>query len=63
MTNRAALFSNSMYKLTSFWISGLDYDFTSNQLRVQLDKQDSRLDVRLRRAKILGSESISRGGR
>jgi len=58
----AALFTNSLDKLSSFWISGLDYDHSSGKLRVQLDKPDSRLDVKLRRAKILGSEMVARGG-
>jgi len=55
------LFDLSLDRLTTFFITGLDYDYKTNQLRVQVDRPDRRLDVRLRRAQILGSESIHRG--
>jgi hypothetical protein len=56
----AALFSTTMDSKSTFFITGLDYDYTSNSLRVQLDNPDTRLDTRLRRAGILNSEMIAR---
>lgn len=56
----AALFSNSADKLTSFIGTAWDYDHASRTLRVQLGEPDSRLDVRLRRARIIESEQINR---
>ena len=57
----AALFSTSANALTTFRITGLDYDYSRNQLSVTLDQPSRRLDARLRRAGILGSDMIQRG--
>ncbi|MHC5062213.1 MAG: hypothetical protein ACYTFK_14205 [Planctomycetota bacterium] len=56
----AALLSESINSLTTFFITALDYDYTNNQLRVSVDNLDTRLDARLRRAGILNSEIINR---
>jgi hypothetical protein len=57
----AALFDTSSDKLTTFRITGLDYDYARNQLAVTVQDPSLRLDARLRRAGILGSEMIQRG--
>ena len=57
----AAIFGESNNSLTVFRITALDYDYTSNTLRINVDNQDRRLDVRLRRFGIVNSESINRG--
>jgi hypothetical protein len=57
----AALFDTSSDKLTTFKITGLDYDYAQNQLAVTVQDPSLRLDARLRRAGILGSEMIQRG--
>jgi hypothetical protein len=57
----AALFSTSADRLTTFRITGLDYDYTRNQLAVTVQDPSLRLDARLRRAGILGSDMIQRG--
>ncbi len=49
--------------LDTFFITALDYDYTSNQLRVAVNVPDSRLDARLAAQGILGSAGIARGGR
>lgn len=46
--------------LDTFFITSLDYDYTSNQLRVGVNVPDSRLDARLAAIKILGSAGIRR---
>jgi len=56
----AALFSTSRDNLSVFKITALDYDYTSNTLRVNVDNTDRRLDARLRRAGIVNSELVSR---
>jgi hypothetical protein len=56
----AALFSTSADKLTTFRITGLDYDYANNQLSVTVQDPSLRLDARLRRAGILNSEQIQR---
>jgi hypothetical protein len=48
--------------LDTFFITSMDYDYTSNQLRVGVNVPDSRLDAKLRMAGILGSEMIARAG-
>lgn len=48
--------------LDTFFITALDYDYTSNQLRVGVNVPDSRLDARLAAQGILGSAGIARGG-
>jgi len=48
--------------LDTFTITSMDYDYTSNQLRVGVNVPDSRLDAKLRMAGILGSEMIARAG-
>lgn len=57
----AALFAGTADKLTTFPITALDYDNSTARMRVQLGEQDTRLDVRLRRANIVNSEMVSRG--
>ena len=57
----AALTTTSRDRLTTFRITSMDYDYTANTLRCGLDTLDTRLDARLRRAKILNSEMIARG--
>ena len=57
----AAQFSTSLNDETTFIITGLDYDYGRNQLSVTLDNPSTRLDARLRREGILGSELIQRG--
>lgn len=47
--------------LDTFYIASLDYDYTSNKLRVSVNVPDSRLDARLAAAGILGSALIARG--
>lgn len=54
------LFGGSLDSLTTFFITSLDYDYSSGQLRVGLDSRDGRLDARLRAAKIIGSEMVAR---
>lgn len=56
----AALFSTSADTLTTFRITGLDYDYGSNSLSVTVQDPSLRLDARLRRAGILGSDMIQR---
>lgn len=57
----AAIFNQSQNNTTVFRITSLDYDYTSNTLRVGVDSTDKRLDVRLRREGIIDSESVNRG--
>lgn len=57
----AALSTTSRDRLTTFRITSMDYDYTANTLRCGLDTLDTRLDARLRRAKILNSEMVARG--
>jgi len=57
----AAMLTDSLNNLTTFFITALDYDYSSNSLRVAVDNKDRRLDVRLRRAKIINSEMVNRG--
>lgn len=45
---------------STFFITALDYDFQSRQMRVNLDTLDRRLDVRLKQNLILDSTIISR---
>jgi hypothetical protein len=56
----AALFSTSADALTTFRITGLDYDYAGNSLSVTVQDPSLRLDARLRRAGILNSEQIQR---
>lgn len=48
--------------IDTFFITSMDYDYTSNQLRVGVNVPDSRLDAKLKMAGILGSEMIARAG-
>ncbi len=48
--------------LDTFTITTLDYDYTSNNLRVSVNVPDSRLDARLAMAGIIGSGMIARAG-
>ena len=57
---QSGLFSQSYNNATSFFITALDYDHTSGQMRVNVDTTDSRLDVRLLAAGILNSEMVGR---
>lgn len=60
----AALLASSIDKLSVFRIIALDYDHKSRRLtRVQVSKPDTRLDVALRKAKILSGEMIARSPR
>lgn len=59
----ANLYSNSKNRKTTFFITSMDYDHTTNTMRVGVDSVDRRLDVRLRREGILGSEIINQGNR
>lgn len=45
----------------AYFIRAVDYDNKSNQLRIAVNDLDGRLDSRLKRAGILGSEMIARG--
>lgn len=56
----AALSSESLNNATAFFITALDYDHSYNQMRVNVDIRDSRLDVRLLQAGILSSEAVGR---
>ena len=47
--------------LTRFFITSLDYDGTSKQLRVSVDVPDRRLDVALAEAGIIRGETVQRG--
>ncbi|MCP5016116.1 MAG: hypothetical protein GY938_12725 [Ketobacter sp.] len=47
--------------LTRFFITALDYDGTSKQLRVAVDVPDRRLDVALADAGIIRGETVQRG--
>lgn len=58
----AAQFGGGLDRLTTFFITALDYDYTSNRLQVRVDSTDGRLDAQLRMAGILGGEMIARGG-
>jgi hypothetical protein len=59
----AALFSTSADKLTTFRITGLDYDYAGNSLSVTVQDPSLRLDARLRRAGIVGSDMVQRAPR
>ena len=48
--------------LDTFFITAMDYDYSTNQLRVALNVPDSRLDAKLKMAGIIGGEMIARGG-
>ena len=58
----ASLSQDGTNNLDTFTITSMDYDYTSNQLRVGVNVPDSRLDAQLRMAGILGSEMIARAG-
>lgn len=55
-----ALFGLSSDSLSTFLITALDYDYSTNTLRVQVDVADPRLDVQLKRSGILPSAIINR---
>jgi len=57
----AAIFSDSRNQITTFRITALDYDYTSNALRVNVEVPDIRLDAVLQRANILRSAIVNRG--
>lgn len=57
----AVQISGSLDSLTTFFITALDYDHTTNRLQVRVDSTDGRLDAQLRMAGILGGEMIARG--
>ncbi len=48
-------------RLTTFFITSLDYDNVSEQMRVTVDSADTRLDALLNQRGIIGSELIQRG--
>jgi hypothetical protein len=52
--------SNALNKLTTFFITSMDYDYKTNKLRLQVDNKDRRLDVALRNAGIVRSAMIGR---
>ena len=58
-----SLTNDGTNNLDTFFITSMDYDYTTNQLRVGVNVPDSRLDARLRMAGILGSEMVARGVR
>jgi hypothetical protein len=49
-----------MNNSTVFFITALDYDNVSGQMRVVVDNPDRRLDVRLFTAGILNGEMVGR---
>lgn len=55
-----ALTTQSLNNATAFFITALDYDHTNNEMRVNVDIRDSRLDVRLLQSGILNSEAVGR---
>jgi hypothetical protein len=55
-----ALFDESANNSTAFFITALDYDNVSGQMRVVVDNPDRRLDVRLFTAGILNGEMVGR---
>lgn len=52
--------TNALNKLTTFFITSMDYDYASNKLRLQVDNKDRRLDVALRDAGIIRNAMIGR---
>lgn len=58
-----SLTNDGTNNLDTFFITAMDYDYTSNQLRVAVNVPDSRLDARLAANGILGSAGIARGMR
>jgi hypothetical protein len=56
-----ALFEQSQNNSTVFFITSMDYDNVSGQMRLTVDDPDSRLDARLVTAGILNSTMIGRG--
>lgn len=56
----AAVLTNSLNKLSTFVITGLDYDHTPMAMAVEVDNPSRRLDARLRAAGILNSEMVAR---
>lgn len=57
----AVQINGSLDGLTTFFITALDCDVTSNRLQIRVDSRDGRLDAQLRIAGILGGEMIARG--
>lgn len=58
-----SLTNDGTNNLDTFFITAMDYDYTTNQLRVSVNVPDSKLDARLAANKILGSAGIARGVR
>lgn len=56
----AAQFSNVLNSLTTFWITGMSYDYKTNSLTVDVDNLSRRLDARLRRDGILRVPQVRR---
>lgn len=56
----AAQFSDSLNATTTFFITGMSYDYKTNSLTVDVDNLSRRLDARLRRAQILRVPQIRR---
>lgn len=52
--------TTSLNQETTFFITALDYDHTSRQLRVTVNVLDRALDARLKREKILPSKRVAR---
>jgi hypothetical protein len=56
----ASVFGDALNALTTFWITGMSYDYKSNSLTVDVDNLSRRLDARLRRAQILRVPQVRR---
>ncbi len=56
----ASQFTDALNALTTFWITGMSYDYRTNSLTVDVDNLSRRLDARLRREQILRVPQIRR---